>query len=160
MISFVQWEASIYLQRLAEGGQGVLVGTLRCPMVTAADPTLDNALTGAHAPLDLGHRIVLLVFLVLVLVRHKVHPDLLSDNCCLKHSLIISILDQIKDSYLRIGARLITLAHSKLGPAPSRCHGLGDHLPLNLVGPHHLDLLAVLVEDVLRDDLGVALHLL
>lgn len=56
--------------------------------------------------------------------------------------------------YLRIGSGLVTLEHSKRG------HKLGNHLPLYLVGSDHLDLLAILVEHVLSDDLGVSLHLL
>merc|ERR1719450_529540 len=95
-------------------------------MVFFAEPTLDNSLQLSKFVLD---SIILVILLRFILVGNKVHPDLLSNHSC-----------------LWVRSRLVTLRHSKLGPSSSLSHRLGNHLPLDLVGSDHLDLLAVLVE--------------
>ena len=105
--------------------------------------------------------VILIVLLRLIFVSNEIHQDLLSNHSCLKY-FKIKYFGYISSHYhyLWIGSRLVTLEHSKLGPGSSLSHKLGNHLPLYLVGYDHLDLLAILVEHVLSDDLGVSLHLL
>ena len=59
-------------------------------MVLLADPALDNSSLAGRQSVQGGG---VLLFLVLLLVRHKLHPNLLRHNGCLE-KVIISIREQ------------------------------------------------------------------
>ena len=127
-------------------------------MVLLADPALDNSSLAGRQSVQGGG---VLLFLVLLLVRHKLHPNLLRHNGCLeKVKLVFENKMRALSLNLRIRSRLVVLGHAELVPVPSLGHDLRHHLALDLVVAHSLHLLPVLVEGVVGDHLDVALDLL
>merc|ERR1719481_1465278 len=109
-------------------------------MVLLTDPTLHHALLPLLVQL-VPQRGLLLLF-CLLLVRNKLHPDLLRNH-----------------SSLRVRTWFVSARHSEFRPSFPHRDTLRDHFLLDFVHSRLLHFFPILIERVLGHALGVSLHL-